>query len=110
MYMKKFVSEPSKDCDGTYVVSRWDEVNGDYIPLDNRKYVTKGQADAIAHMLNEEYEKDAYEFEHQNDLISKYHDYAVSDDIQKRNAARAFFERFPYQRETCERILQNIKL
>lgn len=106
--MQKYVSEPSKDCDGTYVVSRWDEVKNDYIPLD-RKYVSKDQTDAIALILNEEYEKDIYEFEHQNELINMYHEYALSSDNQKRNAARSFFSRFPYQRDVCDRILQKIE-
>lgn len=39
--MQKYVSEPSKDCDGTYVVSRWDEIKNDYIPLD-REICIKG--------------------------------------------------------------------
>lgn len=106
--MQKFVSEPSKDCDGTFVVSRWDEIIGEYIPLD-KKYPSNDQSEAIAHMFNEQYEKGAYEFEHQSDLISIYHEYALSSDNQKRNAARAFFSRFSYQREVCEQILKTIK-
>lgn len=38
-----------------------------------------------------------------------YHEYALSSDSQKRNAARSFFSRFPYQRDVCGQILRLIK-
>ena len=71
------------------------------------------ETESAARQLNIEYEEDLanqYEFEHQNELISKYHGFAISSDVQKRNSAREFFERFPYQRDVCEEILKNMDI
>lgn len=47
--------------------------------------------------------------EHQDDLISKYHYYALSKETQKQNAAEEFFNRFPYQRDVGKKILADMK-
>ena len=106
--MQKFVAEPSDKLDGTYCVSSWNEKLQQYVVIE-RNYLTADAAKERAAQLNEEYETDNYEFEHQNELISKYHGYAVSGEIQKQNAAREFFKSFPYQKETCKKILKDLE-
>ena len=106
--MQQYISEPSQQLDGTYVVSRWNEITQQYDVIE-KGYPIEELSKMRAHQLNEEHHYDVYEYEHQNELISKYHDYALSEDTQQRNAAREFFMRFPYQREVCEDILSSLK-
>lgn len=105
--MQKYVSQPSDRMDGTYEVARWNEVSNQYDVIEHN-FPTEEQAKERAHHINEQYEQDLYEFENQDALIDKYHTYAQSSDSQKRNAAREFFIRFPYQRDVCDEILKEI--
>lgn len=105
--MQKYVSQPSSNLDGTYDVARWNEITNQYEVIE-RNYPTDEQAKGRAHQINEQYQQDLYEFENQDALIDKYHNYAQSSDQQKRNAAREFFMRFPYQRDVCDEILKEI--
>ena len=61
-----------------------------------------------AHTLNEEYIQDLYEYEHQDDMISKAPDFEHSNDIQKQNTAEEFLSRSKYQREVCDEILEEL--
>ena len=73
--------------------------------------VVEEDAKNAASRFNEDYGRglaQQYEFEHQDELIDKYHNYAFSSEIQKQNAAREFFTRFPYQRDVCEKILKDM--
>ena len=99
--MQKYVSQPN--INGKYEVARFNEHKVQYEVIESG--YTENEAKERAFELN----KDDYEYEHQDDLISKYHDYALSKDIQKRNAAEEFFRRFPYQRDVCEKILTEMK-
>lgn len=106
--MQRYVAEPSDKLDGTYCVSVWNAIANQYEVIE-RDLLSEYEAKEKACQLNEQYERQNYEFEHQNELIDKYHDYAVSGEIQKQNAAREFFKSFPYQRETCEQILKQLE-
>ena len=106
--MQRYVAEPSDKLDGTYCVSVWNAISNQYEVIE-RDLLSEYEAKEKACQLNEQYERENYEFEHQNELIDKYHDYAVSGEIQKQNAAREFFKSFPYQRETCEQILKQLE-
>lgn len=105
--MQNYVSESSDKLDGKYMVSAWNSIKSCYEPLEYN-FKSEEQAKERARLLNEEWQND-YENEHQNELIDKYYDYAISDDIQKQNAARNFFSRFPYQREVCNKILEKLE-
>lgn len=108
--MQKYISQPSDNLDGTYEVARYNEVSLKYEKL-GTPYLYEEDAKNAASRLNEDYEKELaqqYEFEHQNELIDKYHNFALSSEIQKQNAAREFFNRFPYQRDVCEKILKDM--
>ena len=108
--MQKFVSQPSDRLDGIYKVARWNEINFKYeeLPI---PYLCEYDAVLAAGQFNEEYEEEQareYERVHQNELIDKYYGFANSTDIHKRNAAREFFSRFPYQRDVCEKLLRDM--
>lgn len=100
---QKYVSQPN--INGKYEVARFNVVSKQYEVIETG-YTTENEAKERAFELN----KDDYENEHQDDLINKYHDYALSKDNQKRNAAEEFFSRFPYQRGACEEILTEMKV
>ena len=99
---QRFVAQPKED--GTYEVACFNEITGQYEHVEN--CFSEEEAKERAHQLNKEVED--FEYTHQNDLIDKYHGYAVSDDIQKNNAAREFFSHFPYQRDGCDEILAEL--
>lgn len=106
--MQKFNTIPNDS--GKFDVARWNDVTQQY-EIVERGYLTQEEAKKRAKELCSDYKKECqreYEEQHQNELISKYHGYAVSDDIQKRNAAREFFERFPFQRDVCDTILKKM--
>lgn len=103
--MQKYVSQPSYLLDGTYEVARWNEVANQYEVIE-RNFPKEEQARERALHINEQYQQDLHEFENQDALIDKYHTFAQSSDTQKRNAAREFFMRFPYQRDVCNSILR----
>lgn len=102
---QEYVSQPN--INGEYEVARFNVVTKQYEVIEFG-YTTEDEAKERALELNKDY-KDDYEYEHQDDLISKYHDYALSKDNQKRNAAKDFFARFPYQRDVCKEILAEMK-
>lgn len=87
--MQKYVSEPNLQLDGCYIVSVWNEVKSEYVPLEDG-FLSQELAQERARQLNDDYQREIYEYKHQNELIDKYHGYAHSDDIQKQNAAEAF--------------------
>lgn len=103
--MQKYVSQPSDRLDDTYDVARWNEVTNQYEVIE-RYFPTEEQSKERAQQINEQYQQNLHEFENQDALIDKYHTFAQSSDTQKRNAAREFFMRFPYQRDVCNRILR----
>ena len=108
--MQKFVSQPSDKLDGIYKVARWNEVTSEYEELAT-PYLTEADANNAAKQFNEGYNEELareYEYVHQDELINKYHSFANSPEIQKRNAAKEFFDRFPYQRDVCEDILKEM--
>lgn len=100
--MQRYVAQPNED--GTYEVARFNDITEQYEHVET--CLSEEDAKELAHDLNEQEKQ--YEFEHQNDLIDRYHGYAVSDDIQKNNAAREFFSHFPYQRDVCDEILSEL--
>ncbi len=99
---QKYVSQPN--INGKYEVARFNVVSKQYEVIETG-YTIENEAKERAFELN----KDDYEYEYQDDLINKYHDYALSKDNQKRNAAEEFYSRFPYQRGACEEILAEMK-
>lgn len=102
---QKYVSQPNMN--GKYEVARFNVASKQYEVI-GTEYTTEEEAKERALELNMDY-KDDYEYEHQDELISKYHNYALSKDTQKQNAAKEFFTRFPYQRDVCEEILAEMK-
>lgn len=98
---QKYVSQPNMN--GKYEVARFNVYTNQYVVIESG--YTENEAKERAFELN----KDDYEYEHQDDLISKYHDYVLSKDIQKQKAAEEFFYRFPYQRVVCNEILAEMK-
>ena len=102
---QKYISQPN--INGKYEVARFNMRTNQYEVIESG--YTEDEAKERALELNKEY-KDDYEYKHQDDLINKYHDYALSKDIQKRKAAEEFFSRFPYQRDVCEEILAEMKV
>lgn len=107
--MLMFVSQPSDKLDESYEVARWNEVKKEYEVIETG-YPTEQSAKDSASQLNADYERDLYEYEHQDNLIDKNHGYAQSDDLQQRNSAREFFKRFPYQRDVCDQIIKDTEL
>lgn len=105
--MQKYISQPSSTLDGTYEVARWEEVNEEYFPIETG-FPNEELSKERAHTLNEEYAQDLYEYEHQDDMISKAHDFVHSDEIQKLNSAEEFLLRSKYQREVCDEILEEL--
>lgn len=99
---QKYVSQPN--INGKYEVARFNVVSKQYEVIETG-YITENEAKERVFELN----KDDYEYEHQDDLISKYHDYALSKDTQKQKAAEEFFNRFHYQRDVCKEILAEMK-
>ena len=105
--MQKYISQPSSTLDGTYEVARWDELKAEYTPIETG-FPNEELSKERAHTLNEEYAQDLYEYEHQDDMISKAHDFVHSNDIQKQNTAEEFLSRSKYQREVCDEILEEL--
>lgn len=106
--MQKYISQPSSTLDGTYEVARWNEVKEEYTPIETG-FANEDLSKERAHMLNEEYVQDLYEYEHQDDMISKAHDFVHSDEVQKQNSAEEFLTRSKYQREVCDEILGELE-
>lgn len=111
--MQKFVSQPSEILTGVYKVARWNELSSKYEEL-NTIYLSEEDAKDAARQLNKDYEEEhklerEYERKHQDELIDKYHSFAISGNIQQKNAAIEFFTRFPYQRDVCDEILKQMK-
>lgn len=105
--MQKYISQPSSTVDGTYEVARWDEVKAEYTPIETGFPYEELSKDR-AHTLNEEYAQELYEYEHQDDMISKAHDFVHSNEIQKQNSAEEFLSRSKHQREVCDEILEEL--
>lgn len=106
--MQKYISQPSSTLDGTYEVARWDEVKAEYTPIEIG-FTNEELSKERAHTFNEEYIQDLYEYEHQDDMISKAHDFVHSNEIQKQNSAEEFLSRSKYQREVCDEILEELE-
>jgi len=98
---QKYVSQPNMN--GKYEVARFNVATDKYEVIESG--YTENEAKERAFELN----NDDYEYEHQDDLISKYHDYALSKDTQKQKAAEEFLNRFHYQRDVCKEILAEMK-
>lgn len=99
--MQKYISQPN--INGKYEEARLNAVTKQYEAIES------GYTEIIARERASELNKDDYEYEHQDELISKYHDFALSEDTQKQNAAKEFFSRFPYQRGVCKEVLAEMK-
>lgn len=109
--MQEFVPWPSDKLDGIYKVARWNKTTSKYEELPT-SYLSEADAFNAAEQFNKEYKEELtleYEYEHQDELIDKYHGFANSPDIQKQNAAKEFFDRFPFQRDVCEQIKKEIE-
>lgn len=106
--MQKYISQPSSTLDGTYEVARWEEVNKEYIPIETG-FPSEELSKERAHTLNVEYTQDQYEYEHQDEMISRAHDFVHSHEIQKQNSAEEFLTRSRYQREVCDEILEELE-
>lgn len=99
--IQKYISQPN--INGKYEVARFNAVTKQYEAIES------GYTEIIARERASELNKDDYEYEHQDELISKYHDFALSEDAQKQNAAKEFFSRFSYQRDVCKEVLAEMK-
>lgn len=66
--MQKYISEPNGNLDGTYIVSKWNEMTQSYTPLEDG-FISEEQAKERARQLNEEYRQDIKELEHQNNKL-----------------------------------------
>lgn len=97
--IQKYISQPN--INGKYEVAKFNVVTRQY------EVIESGYTEKIARERASELNKD--EYEHQDELISKYHDYALSKDAQKQNAAKEFFSSFPYQRDVCKEVLAEMK-
>lgn len=53
--MKKFNVMPTVDC--TYYVVRWNDMEGQYEPLDNKEYSTKEAAEKVAQQAQTMYDE-----------------------------------------------------
>ncbi|MEH2889953.1 hypothetical protein V7T85_00160 [Segatella copri] len=89
--IQKYILQPN--INGKYEVAKFNVVTRQY------EVIESGYTEKIARERASELNKDDYEYEHQDELISKYHDYALSKDAQKQNAAKEFLVIFPI-RET----------
>lgn len=99
--IQKYISQPN--INGKYEVAKFNVVTRQY------EVIESGYTEIIARVRASELNKDDYEYEHQDELISKYHDYALSKDAQKQNAEIEFFSSFPYQRDVCKEVLAEMK-
>lgn len=100
--IQKYISQPN--INGKYEVAKFNVVTRQY------EVIESGYTEIIARVRASELNKDDYEYEHQDELISKYHDYALSKYAQKQNAAKEFFSNFPYQRDVCKEVLAVMKV
>lgn len=101
---QKFVSQPSDKCDGSYVIAKWDEHLNQYQVIETN--LCKDAAIERAKCLCEEYIQEIYELEHQTEMISKAHEFILSENVQKQNAAKEFLRRSKYQSDTCNETLK----
>ncbi len=68
--VQKYVSEPSEKMDGSYNVSRFDEVKQTYVPLET--YQSESLAKEQAKSLNREYAIEEFQKEIVSDLKDRY--------------------------------------
>ena len=66
--MQRYVAEPSDKLDGTYCVSVWNAISNQYEVIE-RDLLSEYEAKEKAFQLNEQYERENYEFDERVHMI-----------------------------------------